>query len=68
MAIDFTNPATWHEEMTDADALNLAIFAMNTLAFPEGSDQHSLDVLDHFSEDAITRLSDLRESIEEGDR
>ena len=44
MAIDFSNPLTWHEEMSDADALNLAIFAINTVMHPEGSDQHSIDV------------------------
>jgi hypothetical protein len=64
MAIDFSNPLTWHEEMTEVDALNLAIFAMNTLAHPDASDNHSVAVLDHFSEDAIFRLADLRERLD----
>jgi 20S proteasome alpha/beta subunit len=64
-AIDFTNPMTWHEEMSDEDALNLAIFAMNTIAHPEGSDDHSVAVLDHFSDAAIARLCDLRERLED---
>jgi hypothetical protein len=63
--IDFTDPLTWHEEMSEADALNLAIFAMNTIAHPEGSDDHSVAVLDHFSDDAIERLCALRERLEE---
>ena len=65
MAIDFTNPATWHEQMTDVDALNLAIFAINSIVHPEGSDEHSLAVLEHFSEDAIDQLDALRELREE---
>lgn len=65
MAIDFNDPTTWDEPLSDADAINLGVFALNTLAHPEGSTDEQMDALDFFTDGATERLTKLRERLEE---
>jgi hypothetical protein len=64
MAIDFNDPTTWHEPLSEADAVSLGIFALNTLAHPDGSSAEQLDALDFFTDGAIERLAELRTRLE----
>jgi len=61
--VDFNDPTTWDRPLTDANALSLGIFALNTLAHPEGSSDSQLDALDFHTAGAVERLADLRERL-----
>ena len=63
MSIDFEDPTTWGEPLTDADALSMGIFAMNTMKEPQGSTDSQMDALDFFTEGSIERLVALRDRI-----
>lgn len=62
MAVDFNDPTTWDEDLSEADALNLGIFALNTLAYPDASSAEQLDALDFFTEGAIAKLAEMVEA------
>jgi hypothetical protein len=59
--IDFQDPTTWDAPMTDADALSMAIFALNTLAEPSASSDEQMAALDFFTEGALERLVEIRD-------
>jgi hypothetical protein len=59
--IDFQDPTTWDAPMTDADALSMAIFALNTLAEPSASSDEQMAALDFFTEGALDRLVQMRD-------
>lgn len=59
--IDFNDPTTWDSPMTDGDAISLGIFAINTLAEPQGSTDEQMDALDFFTEGALERLVEIRD-------
>ena len=61
-AVDFNDPTTWDGELSDADALSLAIWAINTLKEPQGSTDEQFDVFDFFAEGTIERLDAMRET------
>lgn len=52
-----------HPLASETDALNLAIFALNTWLDPDASDAKDLDRLDLHAKDAIARLVELRTQI-----
>lgn len=60
-AVDFSDPTTWDGELSDADALSLAMWAINTMKEPQGSSGDQYDVFDFFAEGALERLDALRE-------
>lgn len=60
-AIDFNDPTTWDGELSDADALSLAMWAINTLKEPQGSTPDQYDVMDFFTDGALARLDAMRE-------
>jgi hypothetical protein len=47
------------------EALDLAIFAINTLMYPDGSAGPDLDTLEVKADDVIATLVDLREVVKE---
>ena len=61
MSIDFDDPTTWDQPMTQADAISIGIFALNTLAHPEGSNDAQFAALDFFTEGAIEILAKVRD-------
>lgn len=52
------------DPISDTDALTLAIFALNTLADPNASDQSDVDRLDALTPDVIRALVAMRDRIE----
>jgi hypothetical protein len=65
MAIDFNDPTTWDEPMIEEDALNIAIFAMNTMQHPDASSPEQLAAMDFFLEGAIEVLCKMRDDMDE---
>ena len=61
--IDFDDPTTWNQDLTQEDAISLGIFALNTLKYPEGSTPAQMEALDFFTEGAVERLVSLREEV-----
>ena len=64
MAVDFGDPTTWDEPLSEADALNLGIWALNTLQHPDASTDEQFVVADHFSERAVEILDRLRDQAD----
>jgi hypothetical protein len=64
MSVDFGDPTTWDQPLSEPDALNMAIFALNTLQHPDASTDAQFDALDIFSAGTIEILSRLRERLE----
>lgn len=64
MAVDFGDPTTWDQPLSESDALNLGIWALNTLAHPDASTDQQFDAADHFQEQAVAVLDALRERLE----
>lgn len=67
MAIDFNDPTTWDQEMSREDAINIAIFALNTLAHPEGSTDDQFAALDFFTDGSIEVLAQMRDDLDDED-
>ena len=65
MAVDFGDPETWDRPLSTVDALNLGIWALNTLQHPDASTDDQFVVADHFSERAVEILDRLRERLED---
>lgn len=63
MAIDFEDPTTWDQDLSETEALSLGIFALNTLAAPDGSSDAQMTALDFFSDGALEALARLRERL-----
>jgi hypothetical protein len=47
------------------DALDLAIFAINTLLYPDASSDEDMDRLDEQAENVIATLDDIRITLKE---
>jgi hypothetical protein len=67
MGIDFQDPTTWDEDITEEDALSVAIFGLNTLLHPDGSSDADVAALDFFGEGAIDKLVARRDRIRNDD-
>jgi hypothetical protein len=63
MAIDFEDPTTWDQPLTEADAISLGIWAINTLMNPDGSTDAQFSVLDFMGDGAVEKLADLRKTL-----
>lgn len=63
MAIDFQDPTSWDEGLTEEDALSVAIFGLNTLLHPDGSSDADVAALDFFAEGAIDKLVTRRDAL-----
>jgi hypothetical protein len=63
--IDFDDPTTWDSPLLDADALSLAIFALNTLKYPDGSSDEQMDAVEFFTDGALERLVALRDEAQQ---
>lgn len=57
-----TEPAV--EQMSYKDALDYAIFAINTLMHPDASDGRDIDMLEAQSDEIIATLADIRETVQ----
>jgi hypothetical protein len=64
MSVDFNDKSTWANGLSDSDAINLGIWALNTLAHPDASTDQQFEVADHFQERAVEVLDGLRERLE----
>jgi len=51
------------EMLTYKEALDLAIFAINTLMHPDASEPEDIDRLERMSESVVMTLADIREAV-----
>ena len=64
MSIDFNDPITWDQPITDGAAISLGIWAINTLKYPDASDDSQFSALDFFADGATEALAQLRERVD----
>jgi len=67
VTIDFQDPTTWDEDLSDEDALSVGIFALNTILHPDGSSDADVAALDFFGEGAIEKLVARRDKLRNDD-
>lgn len=59
--LDFTDPTTWDQPMTDADALSMAIFIINDWIEPQASTPEQTTCAEFFAEGTKDRLIQIME-------
>ncbi len=60
--MDFEDPTTWDEKVTEDEALGIAILAINTLLYPDATSDAQFDALQFHAESVIETLANMRDS------